>query len=53
MAGAGILLSLAGIFCARPLMELLKVPGNIIDQSVIYIRICVGCSAGQIVYNGA
>lgn len=53
MAAAGIILSLAGIFGARPLMELLKVPEDIMDQSVVYIRICVGGSVGQIVYNGA
>lgn len=53
MAAAGIILSLAGIFGARPLMELLQVPEDIRDQSVVYIRICVGGSAGQIVYNGA
>ena len=34
-------------------MILLKTPSDIIDNSVIYLKICVGLSFGQLIYNGA
>lgn len=34
-------------------MILLKTPDDIIENSIIYLRICVGLSFGQLFYNGA
>ncbi|MBP1916382.1 MATE family efflux transporter [Lederbergia galactosidilytica] len=48
-----IILSLFGIFGARPLMILLKTPADIIDDATIYIQICIGGGVGLFVYNGA
>ncbi len=48
-----ILLSIAGIVGARPLMELLQTPADIIDEATIYIQICIGGGVGLFVYNGA
>ena len=43
---AGILLTAIGISIARPLLILLKTPGNILDQAVIYLRtVCTGILA--------
>lgn len=47
-----ILLIFAFIF-SRPLMILLKTPSDIMDNSVLYLKICVGFSFGQLIYNGA
>ncbi len=47
-----VLLSLAGIFGARPLLRLLSTPADILDGAVLYTRICVGFAIGQIAYNG-
>lgn len=50
---ASLLLALAGIFGARPLLVLLQTPADILDDAAAYLRICMGCSVGLIVYNGA
>lgn len=43
-----------GIFLgARPLMELLGTPKNIINDSVLYVQIYGGLIAGQLFYNAA
>ncbi len=43
---AGILLTILGAFIARPLLILLKTPGNILDMSVVYLRtVCLGLLA--------
>ncbi|MBS4202368.1 MATE family efflux transporter [Bacillus sp. FJAT-49732] len=48
-----VVLAIAGIFGARPLMELLKVPADIIDDATLYIQICFGGSIGLLFYNAA
>ncbi|MBW8351129.1 MATE family efflux transporter [Bacillus sp. IITD106] len=48
-----ILLAIVGIFGARPLMQLLKAPAEIIDDAVLYIQICIGGSVGLLFYNAA
>lgn len=48
-----VLLSLAGIFGARPLMRILQTPEDIIDNSVLYNQICIGGGLGLLAYNGA
>ena len=49
----GVVLGCVGIVTARPLMRLLGAPADIIDDSVLYIRIiCGGCMA-QFFYNAA
>lgn len=48
-----VLLTLVGIYGARPLMELLQTPSEIINQSTIYIQICIGFCAAQLAYNVA
>lgn len=48
-----VILSLVGIYGARPLMELLQTPPDIINESVIYIQICIGFSVAQLAYDVA
>ncbi|MFB9827685.1 MATE family efflux transporter [Lederbergia wuyishanensis] len=48
-----IVLAIVGIFGARPLMELLKAPADIIDDATLYIQICFGGSIGLLFYNAA
>lgn len=50
---SSLILFVLGIFLSRPLMILLKTPRDIIDNSVLYLQICVGLSFGQLIYNGA
>ncbi|WP_297298479.1 MATE family efflux transporter [uncultured Brachyspira sp.] len=50
---SSVILLIFGLFFSRPLMVLLKTPSDIIDNSVIYLKICVGLSFGQLIYNGA
>lgn len=50
---SSVILLIFGLFFSRPLMILLKTPSDIIDNSVIYLKICVGLSFGQLIYNGA
>ena len=47
----GVVLGLISIFAARPLMQLLKTPEDVIDMSVLYIQIVCGC--GNIYANEA
>ena len=51
LAGS-LVLGLASFFGARPMMELLGTPDNIIGQSVAYIQITGGLSAALFAYNG-
>lgn len=51
--GGGALLGLASLFGARPMMNLLGAPDNIIDQSVTYIQITGGLTVAALAYNGA
>ena len=48
----GVLLGLIAFFGARPLMELLGTPKNIISDSVKYIRIVGGLTIALMSYNG-
>lgn len=48
-----VVLSIAGAFCAEPLLRLMQTPGDILPQAALYLRIYICCSAGQIVYNNA
>ena len=50
--GGGAVLGALSFFGARPLMELLGAPENIIDQSVLYIQITGGLTVIQQAYNG-
>ena len=50
---SSLLLLIFGMFFSRPLMLLLKTPPDIIDNSVLYLKICIGLSFGQLFYNGA
>ena len=49
----GVVLGLISIFAARPLMQLLKTPEDVIDMSVLYIQIVCGCGIAQFAYNAA
>lgn len=51
--GAALILSLAGIFGARPLMRVLGAPVDILEDAVIYLQICIGGCLAQLVYNAA
>ena len=48
----GVLLGLIAFFGARPLMQLLRAPENIINDSVKYIRIVGGLTIALMSYNG-
>ncbi|MEI0602714.1 MATE family efflux transporter [Brachyspira alvinipulli] len=50
---SSLILLMFGLFFSRPLMILLQTPSDIIDNSVLYLKICIGLSAGQLIYNGA
>ncbi|ADG70324.1 MATE family efflux transporter [Brachyspira murdochii] len=50
---SSIILLILGVFFSRPLMVLLKTPDDIINNSVLYLQICIGLSFGQLIYNGA
>lgn len=47
----GVIIGLIAFFGARPLMMLLGTPDDIIDGSVLYIRITCGLIIAQIAYN--
>ena len=50
---SSLVLFIFGLFFSKPLMLLLKTPSDIIDNSILYLQICVGFSFGQLIYNGA
>ena len=50
---SSVILLILGLFFSRPLMVLLKTPDDIINNSVLYLQICIGLSFGQLIYNGA
>lgn len=52
VAVSGVLLGVLSFFGARPMMELLGTPDNIIDQSVAYLQITGGLTIALITYNG-
>jgi len=49
---SGLILGLLAFFGARPMMNLLGAPPDIIDQSVAYIQITGGLSIALLCYNG-
>lgn len=49
--GLGIVLGALGFFLARPLMNLLGTPDNIIDMSVTYIKLLCGLGICTFAYN--
>lgn len=53
MGAAAVILTLIGLFGSRPLMRLMRTPADIIDQSVIYLQICIGGCVAQLAYNMA
>ncbi len=50
--GGGLILGVLSFFGARPLMELLGAPENIIDQSVLYVQITGGLTMAVMLANG-
>lgn len=48
-----LVLGVGGGFCVEPLLRLMQTPEEILPQAVLYLRIYICCSAGQIVYNNA
>lgn len=49
---ASVIMGIAGFFASRPLLELLDTPKEIIDQSEIYMKICLLGILGIAGYNG-
>ncbi len=47
----GFLLTFVGIFLARPLLQLMGSPEDVIDQAVLYIRIFFGGMTANLTYN--
>ena len=52
-AACAALLALAGFFGALPLMRLLNTPDDIIHDAAMYLKICIGVSAGTVFFNSA
>lgn len=52
VAAGAVVLSLAGLFLAAPLMHLLKTPDNIINDSIIYLKIVFAGIPAMLFYNG-
>lgn len=48
-----VILALAGILAARPILLAMQTPTEIIDSAVLYIQICMGGGIGLLVYNAA
>ncbi len=48
----GILITVLGLIFARPLLEVLGTPADIMDMSATYLRIVFIGTCGNIVYNG-
>lgn len=51
--GASLLLSIAGLFGAEPLMRFLGTPEDILAEAAIYLKICIGGCLAQLTYNAA
>ena len=51
--GASVLLTVSTVVLTRPMLQLMQTPEDILPQAVLYLRIYICCSAGQIVYNNA
>lgn len=49
----GVLMGGLAFFFARPLMQLLQAPPEIIDDAVLYVKITCGLVIGQTAYNAA
>lgn len=49
----GVVFGFIFFLLARPLMNLLNTPANIIDGSTIYIKLVCGLCVAQLAYNGA
>jgi putative MATE family efflux protein len=47
----GLVLSLIGFFLARPLLQAMGTPGDVIDRSVLYMKIYFIGIPGNMVYN--
>lgn len=47
----GAILTVVGMLVARPVLELLKTPDNVIDNATIYLRIVMFGSLGHLFYN--
>ena len=48
---AGILLTVLGLLLAKPMLQLMGTPGDVIGQSVVYMRIYFLGMVGTLVYN--
>ena len=48
-----VILAIVGWFGAEPLMRLLNTPGDIRADAILYVKICIGLSAGMVLYNCA
>lgn len=49
----GMIMGGIAFFFARPLMQLLQAPAEIIDDATLYVQITCGLMIGQTAYNGA
>lgn len=48
----GLFITIAGLICTRPLLEVLGTPADIIEDAAVYLRIVFIGTCGNIVYNG-
>lgn len=47
----GLFITVAGCLAARPMLQMLKTPADILDDAVLYIRIIFLGTCGNVVYN--
>ncbi len=52
MAGIGIILSIVGVVIARPFLELLRTPADIMEDAFIYLTIVFSGTLFSMLYNG-
>ncbi|MBP5166934.1 MAG: MATE family efflux transporter [Oscillospiraceae bacterium] len=49
---AGLVITVLGLIFARPILEALNTPDNIIEDAAVYLRIVFIGTCGNVVYNG-
>lgn len=49
---AGLVITFLGLIFARPILELLNTPENIIDDATVYLKIVFIGTCGNVIYNG-
>ena len=48
---AGLVITIGGLLCARPMLVMLGTPADVLDDAVLYIRIIFAGTCGNVIYN--